>query len=394
MNNAHVTVADDGRIYLVRLDGELDARELPQVTALLDSLTGTAAVEGPAHVALIIDLTGLTHLGAAGVGLLAKAVGRGADEGLPVSVAGASGCVLAVLEVTGLAKRYGADRTVEQALAEVTATQSDQVGVVDRYGGDRLREAAERAHDLLVEARAVEREQPRTAERLREEATLVALPYAERLAGRYRNRGEPTEDVVQVACLALVKAVKAYQPGLGPGFVAFATPTILGEIRRHFRDNTWRIRVPRRLQELEIRVRTATPVLMQALGRSPTDQDLARYLGMSVGEIVEAQATAAQYRPASLSQPVADTGDTLADLVGAADRDLESLGDRLVLRQLVAALPERDQLLLSLRFSGEFTQTQIAERLGVSQMQVSRLLRRLISRLRHELVEATQTAAA
>jgi RNA polymerase sigma-B factor len=249
-----------------------------------------------------------------------------------------------------------------------------------------VREAAERAHDLLVRAVGLAAGQGAVAERLREEAVLVALPYAHRLAGRYRNRGEPSEDVTQVACLALVKAVRAYRPGLGHGFVAFAAPTILGEIRRYFRDNAWGLRVPRRLQELDIRIRAAIPVLTQVLGRWPTDRDLARYLQVTDGEINDARAAGLQYRPVSLSLPIARDEATLGDLIGEADRDLEATSDRLALRQLMAALPERDQTLLNLRFAAGLTQTQIADRLGVSQMQVSRLLRHAITRLRHDLI--------
>jgi RNA polymerase sigma-B factor len=192
--------------------------------------------------------------------------------------------------------------------------------------------------------------------------------------------------VAQVACLALVKAVRAYRPGLGHGFVAYAAPTILGEIRRYFRDNAWGLRVPRRLQELDIRIRTATPALTQALGRSPTEQDLARYLQVTDREVGDARAAGLQYRPVSLSQPIAEADATLGDMVGEPDRELEGTSDRLALRQLVAALPERDRLLLDLRFSAGLTQTQIAERLGVSQMQVSRLLRTAITRLRRDLL--------
>ena len=224
-------------------------------------------------------------------------------------------------------------------------------------------------------------------ERLRQSAIHVALPLATRLARRYRNHGEPDDDLRQVAAAALVQAVDGYRPGYGPGFVAYAVPTILGALRRHFRDHTWSVRVPRPLQDLRLRITAAEQLLEQRLCRRPTAVDLAAELDVTVADVLEAQQAAQGYRAVSLQAP--SVGElTVGDRIGAEDGAFAAVDDAIALRQCLAALPERLQRVVTLRFYGDLTQSEIAELVGVSQMHVSRLLRQALDILRAHLTAA------
>ncbi|MGN9768461.1 SigB/SigF/SigG family RNA polymerase sigma factor [Micromonospora sp. SD12] len=219
--------------------------------------------------------------------------------------------------------------------------------------------------------------------RLRVRIIENGLPMADRLARRYAGRGEPYDDLAQVAALALVRAVDGFDVERGVPFSGYAVPSILGALRRHFRDTTWAMRVPRRAQELNGRMRAGTAELTQSRGHHPSAAELAEHLEVRVEEI-QATALAAQaYRLMSLDAPRHDTDDlgTLA-LIGAVDPAFARVDDHLVLRSLLADLPPRERRILTLRFHGQLTQKLIAERCGLSQMHVSRLLKQSLARLR------------
>jgi RNA polymerase sigma-B factor len=224
--------------------------------------------------------------------------------------------------------------------------------------------------------------------RLREELVEAHLPLVEYLARRFRNRGEPLDDLVQVATIGLIKSVDRFDLERGVEFSTYATPTIVGEIKRHFRDKGWAIRVPRRLQELKLSLTKATSELSQKNGRSPTVGELATHLEMSEEEILEGLESANAYSAVSLDAP--DGGDddspAVADSLGMLDDALEGVEYRESLKPLLEQLPPREKRILMLRFFGNMTQSQIATELGISQMHVSRLLARTLAQLRSGLL--------
>jgi RNA polymerase sigma-B factor len=228
-------------------------------------------------------------------------------------------------------------------------------------------------------------------QRLRDELIEAHLRLAEHLARRFANRGVPLDDLVQVASLGLVKAVERFDPGRGLEFSTFATPTIVGELKRHFRDKGWSVRVPRRVQELHVEINALVGDLTQKLGRSPTIPEIAERAGTSEEEILEAMEAGQAYRSASIDAPGGsdseDSGPGLSDSLGEVDSALLDAENRMLLADLIKTLPKREQLMLHLRFFQGMTQSQIAARLGISQMHVSRLLAKSLNLLR-EAAEA------
>ena len=220
---------------------------------------------------------------------------------------------------------------------------------------------------------------------LEEAVVLASLPLAEAVARRYTGRGLEHEDLLQVARLALVKAVRGYRDGAGCGFAAYAVPTMAGEVKRHFRDCGWCVRPPRRLQESRARLQEQEERLVHELHRMPTRSDLAAALRLTRAEVVEAQLCAAAYRAVSLEHPSAGRGGTEA-AEGACD-EYTALEMRDSLRVALATLSPRDRLLIRLRFVDGLTQAEVGRALGVSQMQVSRLLSRVLRRLRSQLLD-------
>jgi RNA polymerase sigma-B factor len=200
------------------------------------------------------------------------------------------------------------------------------------------------------------------------------------LAQRFAGRGEPLDDLVQVAVVGLLKAVERFDPARGVAFSSFATPTILGELKRHFRDHTWAVRVPRRSQELHLEVREAASRLAQELGHAPTAREIADDLERTTDEVLEGLEAAGVYRSAPLSAPTGDDGPGLEDRLAAEDPGRAE--EQVLVRQLVDSLPEREQEIVRLRFFEDLTQNEIADRLGISQMHVSRLLRKCLLELR------------
>jgi RNA polymerase sigma-B factor len=219
----------------------------------------------------------------------------------------------------------------------------------------------------------------------RDELVVRFMPLARQLAARYRHAGEPLEDLVQVACVGLIKAVDRYDPERGKGFTRYAVPTMLGEIKRHFRDKGWSVHVPRSTQELVLKVGEALGDLPSRLGRSPTARDIAAAVNAPVEDVLEAMEAATAYEAVSLDAPRPGTKDdeawTLAESLSEEEQGYELVEIGETLRGTLEALPARERLILRLRFEEDLTQAEIAEMVGVSQMHVSRLLRRSLDRL-------------
>jgi RNA polymerase sigma-B factor len=239
-----------------------------------------------------------------------------------------------------------------------------------------------RVDPLLVELAGLHEHDPRRPG-LRRRVVESQLPLVHHLAQRFRGRGEPYDDLVQVGTIGLLNAVDRFDPDRG-SFTGFAVPTILGEIRRHFRDRGWAMRVPRRLQELGRRVSSAREELTHTLGRSPTVQELAAHLQEDVDLVLEALDCSSVYTMVPLPSVPEETGQRR---LGAVDDSLELVEDRATLRPLLAQLPARERTILALRFIRGMSQSQIAIEVGVSQMHVSRLLTRSLSILREGLSE-------
>lgn len=216
---------------------------------------------------------------------------------------------------------------------------------------------------------------------LREELVTAHLDLARQLARRFAHRSEPLDDLVQVASIGLIKAVEGFDPDLGFAFSAYATRTILGELKRHFRDRGWSIRAPRRIQELYLQLGPAVETLSQSLGRSPTVPEVAAAVGADEDEVLEALEAGRGYRSASLDEPGPD-GESQQSKLGGEDRGFTAVEERSVLLPALGLLPEREQTILRLRFVDDLTQSEIATRLGISQMHVSRLLSRSLAVLR------------
>jgi RNA polymerase sigma-B factor len=211
------------------------------------------------------------------------------------------------------------------------------------------------------------------------------MPLARDLALRYRHTGEPLEDLTQVACVGLMKALDRFDPSHGSRFVSYAVPTILGELKRHFRDRGWALHVPRGVQERALRVTATAERLAKRLGRSPTVREVAQAAGMSTEQALEAMEAAAAYETTSLEAPGRPTDDgesqSLADTMGADEHGYEVVELASVLAPGVGGLQPREREILRLRFEEDLTQREIGERLGISQMHVSRLLRRALARV-------------
>ncbi len=221
---------------------------------------------------------------------------------------------------------------------------------------------------------------------IRGELVEAHLGLARHLAGRFAQRGESYDDLVQVASMALVHAVDRFDPTLGAAFSTFATRTILGELKRHFRDKTWAVRAPRRIQELYIQLNNIVGQLSQELGRSPTITELATEAGTTDESVLEALEAGRSYRAASLDAPVAgDEEETLGDRIGSDDGAFADAERRAQLGPLLLRLPEREQHIVTLRFAAGMTQSEIAAKLGIRQMHVSRLLARSLAQLRSQI---------
>ena len=251
----------------------------------------------------------------------------------------------------------------------------------------RLRSAAPAARaDRSASDRAlVARARREATPEARRDAVEGLLPLARALARRYHRGDEPLEDLEQVAAVGLLKAIDGFDLSRGTTFGSYAVPTIVGELRRHFRDKGWTVRVPRELQELSLRMGRAQDALTAKLGRPPSPAELAERLEVSVEQVLEARELSSAMRPVSLDRPASEDADgdigTLIDHIGGVDDGYDAADHRLSAGELLGRLPARERSIVELRFRDELTQTQIGERLGCSQMHVSRLLRRALSEL-------------
>jgi RNA polymerase sigma-B factor len=272
------------------------------------------------------------------------------------------------------------------ATAVPTTVDLDVDAPVPAQRAARTSTVDDSAIDLLRALAGLPADDPRRAS-LRERTIEAWLPLGRHLAQRFHGRGEPLDDLVQIATVGLIKAIDRFDPEFGNDFAAYAVPTVVGEIKRHFRDRTWDVRVPRRLQELKLDINEATSTLSQQLGRSPTVADIAGYLRRSPDEVLEGLDGARAYSAVSLQTLVGngEDGTELGDLFGEEDHELALAEFRASLGPALEALGPREQKIVVLRFFGNLTQTQIAERVGISQMHVSRLLARSLAAMREHL---------
>ena len=249
---------------------------------------------------------------------------------------------------------------------------------------------ARRTDAIVSDLRGVSRE-AETHELTRQLIETNAA-VARSMASRYRNRGIDLDDLEQVALLGLTKAAQRFDPAAGHDFLSFAVPTIRGELRRHFRDSGWMVRPPRRVQDLQTRIAGAQEELESQLGRSPRPSEVAAHLGEDTSDVVEALAADGCFTPTSLDARVADGSSSLGDLLGEDDRALAQAEAKVMLDPLMRALSARDRRIVRLRYFQERTQQEIADTVGLTQAQVSRVLTRILADLRSGLVERPPAA--
>ena len=222
----------------------------------------------------------------------------------------------------------------------------------------------------------------------REKLVMSHLNLVRFLANKFKNRGEPIDDLMQVGYLGLLKAIDRFDPARGLEFTTYATPTIMGEIKRHFRDKGWSVRVPRRLQELSAKVNQATDELTTELQRSPTVEEIARYLDVTVDEVLEAMESSSAYSSVPLEAPGSSDSDdapSVLDRYASEDSELAFTDDRLIIEEALAGFSPREREVIELRFVKGMTQIEIAQKLGISQVQVSRLLRRTLKKIQDKI---------
>jgi len=371
-----IALSSRGESTLVELTGVLDHASVPY----LRQVVFTQFDRGDRRV--IIEVSGLRLLDAASIKVLLYLARRADQLDVTLQVAGAGGTVLQILEVSGVAKKLGVYDDFRWPLRsrQRQEVELDKLHLAHRFWPE-LGDLFGRLHDLAPD-------DPRRPA-LRNQIIELCLPAAERLARRFSGNGEPTADLAQVAALGLVKAVDGFDTTRGIEFATYATPTIVGELKRYFRDRSWGIRLPRRLQELRLVVNRGREELTQRLGRSPTIDDLAEHLDMGVEQVIEVLEAGQSSRPLSLDSPVlaGEEDVTLADTVGADDPEFGHVDFHESLHVLLERLPEREQKIISLRFYGNLTQVEIAEKVGLSQMHVSRLLRQSLNFLKRALDE-------
>ncbi|WP_054814483.1 RNA polymerase sigma factor SigF [Nocardia arizonensis] len=262
----------------------------------------------------------------------------------------------------------------------------------EQSGSEPRRHSGTESYDnlepLFTRLAALDAEDP-AREALRQDLIERCLPLAANIARRFSGRGENFDDLVQIARMGMVQAVDRFDPSYGASFLSFAVPTIMGEVRRHFRDHTWAVRVPRRLKEIQQAIGPATEKLTHELGRMPRAREIAAEIGAELSEVTQALIARNAYQAAPLD-PGPDAGDqdnaaaSVLDTLGAPDANFGSVEDYLAVRPLIEALPQRQRQVLIWRFFDSMTQNEIAERLGCSQMQVSRILTKTLNSLREQ----------
>ena len=275
----------------------------------------------------------------------------------------------------------------EKAAQEGTATGSAAAASAARR---RLRRASKGkpAWDKERTRELFRRYKEEGDEEAREQLIVSHVNLARYIAAKFKNRGEPLDDLIQVGTIGLIKAIDRFDPSRGLEFTTYATPTIMGEIKRHFRDKGWTIRVPRRLQELSAKVNSATDELTARLQRSPSIEEVAEYLGTTADEVLEAMESSSAYSSVPLEAQGGNEDDdapSVIDRYASVDGDLEASDDRMVLEEVIGEFPEADQQAIRMRFIDGMTQVEIAKRLGISQVQVSRMLRRALRRIQDKI---------
>ncbi len=324
--------------------------------------------------AVVVDLSGVDLLDCACVDVLVDTARTLAGRGSALRLVGTRGRVGRVLKITGAAAEFELAEDLVPGSASTPGEEVDRDAAVDTA------EAALAARALLPPS------DPRHR-LLRDQAVRLLVPMARRLAGHYRRSRQPREELAQVAVLGMIKAIDRYDPGRGVPLRGFAAPTVLGELRRHFRDHTWGVHVPRHLQELRLTMNRQVESLTQRLERGPTTWELADELHASAADVREAVLAGQGYQAMSLSTPARPGGSTeFGDLIGAPDGKLELVDNYESVRVLLARLPDAERQVLAYRFLDDLTQTQVAGKLGISQMQVSRLQARALGRLRRGLL--------
>jgi RNA polymerase sigma-B factor len=363
--------------HLVRLSGIVDFAASVRLRLVLFEQLDAGCQE------IAIDLAEVRLLDASAIGVMLSVREQLIHRGGTLQVQGARDIVLDVLEVTGAAKTLGAYAPPFEP-PDCPADDPAHVGTDRRH---RQGGWGDEVNNLLWTVSQLPAGDTRR-KRLRDQIVETCLPYAERLAHRFHGLGESAADLRQVAALGLLKAVDRFDPSHTTDFASYATPTIVGELKRHFRDRGWSVRAPRRLQELRLDINQAREALVHQLGGSPTAADVAHHLDVDEDLVNEAMVAASGYRAASLDAPMRPDEDatTWLEQLGADDTGLDAVEYREALGPLLASLPQREQRILNLRFYGNLTQTEIAEQLGISQMHVSRLLTRTLGRLRENLL--------
>jgi RNA polymerase sigma-B factor len=279
----------------------------------------------------------------------------------------------------------------KEKLVTTLATPPVPAHLSDRRRTSEREERAGRTASIVDEMRTGTSEERRLE--LVDELIETNVVVARSMAARYRNRGIDVDDLEQVALVGLIKAARRFDAAAGHDFLSYAVPTVRGELRRHFRDSGWMIRVPRRVQQLQAQIKGAQLELEAQLGASPRPSELATHLGVETDEVVEALAADGCFRPASIdSRGVTQEHGTIADALGDDDRGFATLEARLVLDTAVSRLSDRERLILRWRFEDERSQQEIADLIGLTQAQVSRTLTRILGRLRSDLAEPLTAA--
>jgi RNA polymerase sigma-B factor len=387
--HAHIV---DGATLVVA-GGELDLALASRVRSVLRD----AIASQPERV--VFDLGTVSLIDASVIGVLAGKLPQAEEAGTRLQVVGASGVVLEVLELMDLAKPLGAYEPRESApprpdLPCCSGRGSSGEELADHALSNNRSSYAtpnKAIAYLLSEAASLDDTDPHR-HRLRARAIELALPAAYQIANRYVGRGEPEDDLLQVAALGLVKAVDGYDPERGHAFSDYALPTILGELRRHFRDRGWTIRVPRHLQELVLDARKVSDALTQELRRTPAAEDVAGALDVPLESIRAALSAARAYRPHSLFAQVGEGPSEICDVIGSPDPGFERAENRELIKSVLSGLPVRTRRIVALRFGRDMSQAEIAAEIGISQMHVSRLLKHAYATLRAALVTGERPA--
>ncbi|MCW2717423.1 MAG: polymerase, sigma 28 subunit, Sig subfamily [Pseudonocardia sp.] len=363
-------------VAVVTVVGEVDIQSTPQLRNALK-----AAVDGAPRF-LIIDLSAVTFFSSAGVMELVAVAARAERDDVELSLVGidTNRTVARVLSVCDVLTLFKVHRSASVALGKIDADidATGDVAVEPETG------AYSHLAPILAQFAALSVEDPQRRV-LRDRLATAFLPVVRHIALRYQGRGEPTADLEQAGAVGLLGALERFDPGYGKDFLSFAVPTITGSIRRHFRDRTWSMRVPRRLKDLQGTIRDATEVLSETLGRAPRPSEIAAHLQTSVDEVIDALNAAHAHTPDSLDVLLTSAGRPLGDRLGQVDTALDSVDYRVALRSALQELPDREREILILRFFDDMTQTQIATAVGISQMHVSRLLSRSLATL-HERI--------